>query len=238
MTTLVGADLEFTLERADGDPVRGRIRERAGRLVLEVDDATVFAGPDSPFVSAVAEGLAGRGMTLRVAQGERRLATLGAQTSWWKRLPREEVRGAIAWRQRTRPAAPVSPLLVPGADAPTALRRVRAPRTPSRTAPRLVLDGPDHLEVPLHDGLTIGSGRRADVRLPGLAEVHAVVHHEHGGWVVETTSEDRRAPVLRQLLRPGSRVTLGTHRFAFVRATDARVHVYERPALHLRPRED
>lgn len=237
MTTLVGADLEFTLERADGDPVRGRIRERAGRLVLEVDDATAFAGPDSPFVTAVAEGLAGRGMTLRVAQGERRLATLGAQTSWWKRLPREEVRGAIAsWRTRTRPT-PATALPV-GDDAPTALRRVRAPRAPSLTAPRLVLDGPDDLEVPLHDGLTIGSGRRADVRLPGLAEVHAVVRHEHGGWVVETTSEDRRAPVLRQLLRPGSRVTLGTHRFAFVRAQDARVHVYERPALHLRPRED
>lgn len=246
MVTMVGADLTFTLEGEDGRSVSGRLSGRANRLVLEVDDPGAFASADdAPFVRAVADGLAQRGMVLRVVQGDRHLVSIGAVNApWWqrrftgsRRIRLGSVRGAITSaraRATSEPVLPTAALVPPPTlwpPAPTMLRRVRGTGTTHDPAhggsPRLVLvkdqylPGEKQLVVWLSDGLTIGSGRTSDVRLPGLAPVHArLVHDEDDEWVVEAVDGLTRvhgAPVVRQVLRTGARITLGQHEFAYHR---------------------
>ena len=251
MATLVSADLEFVLERPGKDPVRGRLRGRNSRLVLDVDDASAFAGgQDAPAIRAVADALARRGLTVRVVQGERDLVTIGAVNApWWQRRVTRSRRirlGSLrgAWTSaRARASSPEavlpdSSMLPPTTlwpPAPTLLRRVRSARTthdPDRGgAPRLVLLKQDYWAGErqpvfwLHDGLTIGSGAGCDLRLPGLEDLHAVVHHDADDeWVVEAVGGVTRvhgAPVIRQLLRTGARVTVGRYQLGYFREEHA-----------------
>ncbi|MXG89102.1 FHA domain-containing protein [Nocardioides flavescens] len=245
MTTVVGADLEFTLSREGHEDVRGRIRGRNNRLVLEVDDAGAFAGgADAPAIKAVAEGLARRGMTLEVVQSDRHLVTLGAvRAPWWqkrvtgtRRIKLGSLRGALtSARSRTRaqgPALPTAGLIPPPVVLPELpLFRRRLARTthdPDRGgAARLVvvkeayLPGEAETVFWLRDGMTIGSGPDCDVRLPGLADQHAVVEHDDDDeWVIRAVRGLTRvhgAPVVRQAMRTGARITLGSHELAYYR---------------------
>jgi hypothetical protein len=247
MSTLITADLRFTLERDGQAPLSGRLAGRANRLVLEVDDPGAFAGSaDAPVVRALAEGLARRGMQVRVTQGERHLITLGStRAPWWQRLVTRSrhirlgsLRGAlVSARSRatdTAAALPDAGLLPPPTLwplVPTMHRRVRRAATthdPAQGgAARLVLvkdsylPGERQLVVWLHDGLTIGSGPSCDVRLPGLADVHARLRHDADDeWVIEALAAPSRvhgAPVESAILRTGARITLGTHQLAYFR---------------------
>lgn len=73
----------------------------------------------------------------------------------------------------------------------------------------------------LTSGDRIGSGSDCEIRLPGLADVHAVVvHDEDDEWVVETvggTTKVHGVPVMRQILRTGTAVVVGEHRLSFFR---------------------
>jgi hypothetical protein len=245
---MVSADLDFVLEQEGEPALTGRLRGRHNRLVLEVDDAAAFAGgEDAPVIRGLAEALARRGLTLRVEQGERHLVTLGAvHAPWWqrpftrsRRIRLASLRGAwtsararAADRDSVLPGASLLPPTTLWPLAPTLRTRPRAARAtthdPARGgAPRLVvtkdsyLPGERQLVIWLHDGLTIGSGDAADVRMPGLQPVHAVLRHdEDDEWVVEAVAGVTRvhgAPVVRQILRTGARVVLGPHHLAFFR---------------------
>ncbi|GAB3656320.1 hypothetical protein GCM10027596_10380 [Nocardioides korecus] len=68
---------------------------------------------------------------------------------------------------------------------------------------------------------TIGSDPTCDVVLPGLAELHATVQHDDSDeYVLQTRDGSARvhgAPVVRQVLRTGSRIELGEHCLSFYR---------------------
>lgn len=241
---MVGADLDFTLSREGQPDVHGRLRGRANRLVLEVDDAGAFAGgQDAPAIRAVAEGLARRGMTLRVVQSERHLVTLGAvRAPWWqkrltgtRRIRLGSLRGAwTSARSRTAGADPVLPgrsLLPPPTlwpPLPAFRRQVTTTHDPDRGgAARLVLVRQSYLPGEaetvywLHDGMRIGSGEGCEIRLDGLGDVHAVIaHDENDEWVVRAVSGTTRVhggPVLTQILRTGARVGVGEHELVYRR---------------------
>jgi hypothetical protein len=92
VTTLAGTELTFVLDSEDGPAVRGTVRARRDRLVLELDPSG-------------ADVLADRGLTLRVVQGGRELARYGAATgsARWRRLGL--LRGSA---RRTPVTAPVA----------------------------------------------------------------------------------------------------------------------------------
>ena len=246
MVTMVATDLAFSLDVEGGPHVRGQLYGRANRLVLEVDDPAAFAGgDDAPVVRALAEVLARCGIVVRVVHDGRPLITMGAVSAprWQRRLTGSRrirlggLRGAVTAARGRRGSDQVLPdlRLVPPTTlwppAPTMLRRVRgagATHDPAHGgAPRLVLvkdqymPGETQLVVWLYDGLTFGSGRQSDVRLPGLEPVHAVLRHdEDDEWVVEAVAGVTRvhgAPVTRQVLRTGARLTLGDHQLAYHR---------------------
>ncbi|WP_148613483.1 FHA domain-containing protein [Nocardioides rubriscoriae] len=248
MATYVDADLRFELDRPGSEPVRGHLTGSRNRLVLEVDDPGAFAGPqDAPVVRSVAAVLASRGMTVEVRHDDLLLITLGrVRVPWWQRrvtgsrhIRLGGLRGAwTAARSRTRgvgPALPTSDLLPPltlWPIAPTFARRDRRPKTTTHGgggAPRLVLEK-EHLwageRMPIYwldDETTIGSGPTCDVRLPGLAHLHAVVRHDPDDdeYVVEPRDGGARvhgaAVGGRVVLRTGARLEVGDHVLAYFR---------------------
>lgn len=248
MTLVVSADLGIELETASGSTVHARLHGRGNRLLLEVDDAAAFAGAgDASAVRAFAEGLAVRGVAIRVVSGGRGLIDLGAVNApWWqrrvtgsRRIRLGSVRGAFtAARSRGRRTAPVLPdaTLVPPATlwplTPTLRRPVRRPVTtthdPARGgSPRLVLakenllGGESQPAYRLGERVTIGSDPAADICLPGLAPQHAVVEHDDRDEFVVTSVDGpvrvHGQLVERQMLRTGTRVDLGGHRLVFFR---------------------
>lgn len=94
VTTLAGTELTFVLDSEDGPTVRGTVRARRDRLVLEIDPTG-------------ADVLAERGLTLRLIQGGRELARFGAATgsARWRRL--RLLRGPA--RRTTTPEASAVP---------------------------------------------------------------------------------------------------------------------------------
>ena len=108
VTTLAGTELTFVLDSEDGPTVRGTVRTRRDRLVLELDPSG-------------ADVLADRGLTLRVVQGHRELARYGAATgpARWRRLR--------LLRGHTRRIPVVDAPLPPAVPAPRHLALVGAP---------------------------------------------------------------------------------------------------------------
>jgi len=247
MATQVSADLTFALERPGREPVRGRLTGSANRLTLDVDDPGAFASTDdAPAIRTVARTLADRGITLRVVNGDQHLVTIGAvKAPWWQRRVTRSRRirlGSLrgAWTSvRARAGSgegvlPQSGLLPPTTLWPIAptlvprLRRVSTTYDPGRGgAARLVLvkdaywGGEQQPVFWLHDGLTIGSGADCDLQLDGLEDLHARLRHdEDDEWVVEAVAGVTRvhgAPIIRQVLRTGARVTLGPHELVYRR---------------------
>lgn len=165
----------------------------------------------------------------RRATGSRhsRLGSLrGAWTSGRSRLGRD-----------VGPALPDGGLVPPATMlplAPTFLprrrRRVTTTHDPARGgSPRLVLVAQDSY-VPgerqpvfwLTDEVTtLGSGLQCDIALPGLARLHArIVHDQQDEYVVRAFDPDTRvdgARIQEQLLRTGSRLTVGRWTLAYSR---------------------
>lgn len=250
MATYVDADLRFELDREGEEPVRGHLTGSHNRLVLDIDDPGAFAGPqDAPVVRSVAAVLASRGIVVEVRHDGQSLVTLGrVRVSWWQRrvtrspyIRLGSVRGAwTAARSRVEGVEPVLPsadLLPPitlWPVAPTFSRRDRRAKTTTHGpsgggSPRLVLER-EHLwagqRMPVYwlsESTTIGSGPTCDVRLPGLAALHAVVRHDEDDdeYVVEGRDGIARvhgASVAgRVTLHTGARLEVGGHVLAFFR---------------------
>ena len=248
MPTYVAADLGFELAREGHDVVRGRLSGRDSWLTLDVDHPGAFAGPgDAGAVRSMAHALAARGLVVRVVSDDLHLITLGAvRVSWWqRRITRSRhirlgsLRGAwTAARSRAGRSEPVLPdlAMLPPTTlwpiAPTFVRRDRRVTTthdPSRGGePRLVLEksrlwgGEQQPVFRLTGATTIGSGVACDIRLDGLAELHAVVSHDEADeFVVEGVEGMTRVHgaeiVGRQILRTGARLQVGDHVLAFFR---------------------
>lgn len=219
----VEAHLDFEVEVAGQGLVRGTVRGRGRDLTLDVDRPDVFAGrADADSIEVVADGLAGRGLTVRVMQGTTHLITLGAtRAPWWQRratgsrhIRLGSLRGA--WTSgRTRLLRGVEPVLpdgglVPPATmlpiAPTFQRRKSRPITtthdPARAGrPRLVLVAQDSYlpgeRQPVYwltrEVTTLGSGQGCDITLPGLAFLHAeIIHDDQDEYVVRAVDPDTR----------------------------------------------
>ncbi|GAA5156363.1 hypothetical protein GCM10023340_43980 [Nocardioides marinquilinus] len=249
MPTVVGADLRFEIERPDLPAVHGRVFGAGNRLTLDVDDPGAFAGPgDAGLVRAAAAVLAARGMSLEIVSQGVPLVTLGAvRVSWWQRRvtrSRHVRLGSLrgAWtaarpRRRGRSVLPDPTMLPPATAWPLAPTFVRRPRRPPTTThdpergggPRLVVERSrlwDGERRPVFwmrsDSLTIGSGPECDARLPGLADVHAVVRHgDDDEFVIEPVGGTLRVHGAgvggRTTLRTGARIEIGDHVLAFYR---------------------
>jgi len=218
----VVADLAFEVEVPGRDVVRGRIHGRGRQLRLEVDRPDLFAGrADAAAVRVVADGLARRGLTVRVMQGPTHLITLGdTRGPWWQRratgsrhIRLGSVRGA--WTSgRARLRRDVDPVLPDGALVPSSTmfpivptfvrrsrRRVTTTHDPARGgSPRLVLvekDNPRGERQPVYwlteEVTTLGSGADCTVRLPDLRALHVeIVHDEKDEYVVRSHHPDTR----------------------------------------------
>jgi hypothetical protein len=247
-TVSIAADLCFQVTLPDRPPVNGQLTGSGSVLEVRVDRPEIFAGrSDAPAIRALADGLARRGLAVRVLDREHHLITLGAvRTSWWQRrlTGSRHIRlgslrgawtGARARAGADEPALPDASLAPPATLVPVAPTFQRRPRRVVTTThdplhggnPRLTLVPSDgvHLDHPPVHWLertvtTIGSGD-CDIRLPGLAALHAEVHHEGDDeFVVHAIHPDTRVHgerVERRLLRTGSRLEVGAWTLAFAR---------------------
>ena len=242
----ITADLTFSVQVGDRS-AQGSVRSEGHRLVLEVDDPVMFAGPDdAAAVGAAADALARQGLTLEVVSRGRRLITIGAVVApWWQRritksrhIRLGSARGAwTSARARIdrRPSViPESSLAPPSTLlplAPTLHRHFRGPVTTTHDpaqggAPRLaeVMQAWDGTRPPVHwleETTWIGSDPSCEVLLPGLAPRHAKVVHDDADEYVLVAADGlvrvHGAPVDRQRLRTGARVELGDHILVFRR---------------------
>ena len=242
----IEADLTFEVEVPGRDPLVASLRGRGQSLELRVDDPAAFAGPgDSVAIRGIAASLASRGLTVTVVAGDSPLLTLGAtRTSWLQRRltgsRHMRVGGAAgAWTGlRSRVHAPNDAVLPdrslapPGTLTPLAPTFLRRPRRVVTTthdpagggSPRLVLApradtwaGDRQPQFHLRPGVTtIGSGADCDIRLPGLAALHAEVRHDGDDeFVLVNLGRTDAArvngdPVRQRILRTASRVELVT----------------------------
>lgn len=240
----VDAALEFSVEVPGDRTVTGVLHGSGSRLELRVSDPFVFAGrSDARAVSAVADALAARGLTVTVVASSGPLVTLGApHPPWWQRRVTGSrhiriERGAGLWslaRGRVRATARALPAadLVPPATvwplAPTFVRRRRHVSTthdPDRGGlPRLITAPGSHprpgdAQAVFHlrdDVTTIGSEATCDIRLPGLAPRHAEVRHD-----------ERDEFVLVRLSAPGDTLVNGAPVDTSVLRTASRVQLGE-----------
>ena len=201
----VTADLSVDLSGADGEVAHGHLTGTHSRLTLDIDHPSIFAGSgDAPMVQAAAEGLALRGISVRVVHDGVHLVTIGAVSApWWQRRATGSRRIKVgSWRGiwaslRSRAAnrtavLPNAESLPPPTMFPLVPTFARSPRrTPTTThgphrsgSPRLVVEKADLWEgegqqVFWLEGVetTIGSDPGCDVVLPGLDPHHASVLH-------------------------------------------------------------
>src|SRR4051794_20167891 len=193
----ITADLTFSVQVGDRS-AQGSVRSEGHRLVLEVDDPVMFAGPDdAAAVGAAADALARQGLMLEVVSRGRRLITIGAVVApWWQRrvtrsrhIRLGSARGAwtsAKGRLDRRPALMPESSLAPPPTllplAPTPHRRFRGTvmttHDPARGgAARLVevkpaWDGTRPSVHWLEDTTWVGSDPSCEVRLEGLAPRH------------------------------------------------------------------
>ena len=204
----LAADLSFEVAVPGRTTVHGTMRSDTRGLIVTVDDPSLFAGRgDASAVKTLAEGLAARGLTMRVFDERHHLITLGAvRGPWWQRrltgsrhIKLGSLRGVwTSARSRTRvhdlPVLPDAELLPPATMwpiAPTFMRRPRR-RTTTTDDPhrggnaRLALVSGQMMAgaeaLPrvwyLQEHTTIGGADDADIRLPGLEPVHARIEHD------------------------------------------------------------
>ena len=95
--------------------------------------------------------------------------------------------------------------------------------------PRLIVSGADHLEYPLDgDRVTIGSADDADLRVAGIAPIHAEIRHDDRDeylLLLHEESETNTTPEPREsldgaegiVLRSGAQFRMGQWRFTFAR---------------------
>lgn len=242
----ITADLDFSVQVGDRS-AHGSLRGDGSRLLLEVDDPAMFAGPDdAPAVRAAADALARRGLTLEVVSRGQRLITIGAVvTPWWQRrvtrsrhIRLGSARGAwtsakarLDRRPSVMPESSLAPPTTLFPLAPTLHRRFRGPvlttHDPARGgAARLVevkpaWDGTRPSVHWLEEVTWIGSDPSCEIRLAGLAPRHArVVHDEEDEYVLLALDGSVRvhgAPVTRQVLRTGARLDLAGHTLLYRR---------------------
>ncbi|MCS5498103.1 hypothetical protein NY547_12705 [Cnuibacter physcomitrellae] len=250
-------DLAFSETEAGSDtPFGGTITASGSEVRITVSDPSRLPGNGRRTLaelSTVAEALASRGISVRLEGPDGPIIQLGdVGRSRLQRL----VTGSPHIRLGT--VAALAPLLVKrnGGDrlavpvppstplplAPTVNRVVRRRITtthylPGSGRPRLIFvvgsenwDGRPPREFDLLPERTvIGSGPDADLRLPGLAAVHAEIRHEDddeyvlydieptgGGHAREEGPQGGRPPRGR-ILRTGARIDLGDWRMAYFR---------------------
>ncbi len=215
----IEADLRFSVSLPGHAPVAGTLVGQGRQLELRLDDPVAFAGRgDAGAVRAIAQLLAGYGVTVSVIAAGRTLLEFGATQSNWvqrrltgsRHLRIVSLRGAFTGA-RGRVGARSTEALLPGRALvppptlyPVAPTFARKPAPPVSTThdprrggnPRLVVTVgnkrlPDSgmLIHPLRrDITTIGSAPDCDIRLAGLEPVHAVVEHDDND---ELILEDR-----------------------------------------------
>lgn len=234
-------------------PFEGTITAAGSEVRVVINDPSRLPGNGRRTLaelSTVADALAARGISVRVEGPDGPILHLGDVRS---SVLQRAVTGSA--HMRIGSVAAVAPLLVrrgsgrglsvpvpPGTPmplVPTVNRRVRrrvttTHYTPGSGRPRLIFavgsatwDGKPPREFDLLPERTvIGSGDEADLRLPGLAPVHAEIRHEGddeyvlygfdevggGGSSVEGRRGDGR------ILRTGARIELGDWRLAYFRA--------------------
>lgn len=247
---MVNADLRFEVSFPDRPALHGRLIGQGDQLELQVDDPGAFAGRrDAPAIRGLADLLARYGLAIRVTSDDVHLVTIGAtRAPWWQRRATQSrhirlagMRGAwTSARARTRATEPVLPDggLAPPATlfplAPTFQRWSRRPATTTHDpahggGARLLLvpredswPGDRQLIYWLGDDVTtIGSSVGSDIRLAGLAGLHAEVHHdEDDEFVLVSHDVDTRVHggrVRQQTLRTGSRVEVGRWQLVYYR---------------------
>lgn len=247
----ISADLEVTVDLPDGGSARGHLRGSGRNLTLEVDRPEVFASPgDAATLAGLADELCRRGIRIDVTDGRATLLRLGdVRASWWHRrltgsrhIRLGSLRSLVApGKARLRPRGrggvlPERALMPPATLFPIAPTFQRRPRRVITTThdearggqPRLVLAeqsrpvGVSQRVTWLRDGITtIGSDPDCDLRIDGLAPLHAeVLHDEADELVLLARAPGVRvngATIDRQLLRTGCRVDLGDTTLIFSR---------------------
>jgi len=206
-TLTVDADLEFRLDIPGSRSVNGTLTGSGKVLQLWVSHPSLFGGrSDAGVIRGLANGLAGKGLSIRVVTPSGPLVTLGApRTSWLHRRVTGSrhiriERAAGFWslvRGRKQapsggalPSGELAPPPTPFLPLPAVFRRARRLVTtthdPDRGGnPRLSLPAGAHIGVhhptvfPLRDDVTtIGTGVDCDIRLPGLEPLHAEIRHD------------------------------------------------------------
>ncbi|MCZ4498383.1 MAG: hypothetical protein JWQ74_936 [Marmoricola sp.] len=212
-TIAVRADLRFSVTLPGRAPLEGTLVGRGNHLELRLADPVAFAGRgDARSVRAIADGLAGYGITVSVIAADRPLLELGATRAGWlqrrltgsRHLRVVSLRGAVTGaRGSTRGGDGVLPgrdLVPPTTLYPLAPTFARTPPVPVSTThdprhggnPRLVLTvGNERLPesgkviYPLGRAVTtIGSDETCDVQLRGLAPFQAEIIHDESDELV------------------------------------------------------
>lgn len=248
----VSADLDFSVTPPGSDePVEGHLRGSGSELELFVSSLGAFGtGGGRGLAAAFADELARQDVTVHLVGPSGRVATMGPRVgSWWQRRVTGSrhiriVRGGGLWRllraqayrgQPVLPRGELAPPPTPYPLVPTVMRRPRPPVTTTHDPagggqPRLVAiparwtyEQPRRV-YPLRPGVTsIGSDPSCDIRVPGLAAIHAEVRRDdQDEYVVVGLASDpplrvNGAPVRQGLLRTGTRVEIGESTFTYNR---------------------
>ena len=251
-------DLAFSEQEAgdaDTPPFEGTITASGTEVRIVVSDPSRLPGNGRRTLaelSAVAEALASRGISVKLEGPDGPILQLGdVKSGALQRVitGSKHIRlgsvGAVAPllvrrngdRTLTFPVPPETPLpLVPTINRTVRRRITTTHYTPGSGRPRLIFavgdsswDGSRPREFDLLPTKTvIGSGEEADLRLPGLAPVHAEIRHEGddeyvlygfdavGGGGARDQGPGRGGG--GRILRTGARIELGDWRLAYFRA--------------------
>lgn len=251
-------DLTFSEQEAgdaDTPPFEGTITASGTEVRIVVSDPSRLPGNGRRTLaelSTVAEALASRGISVKLEGPDGPILQLGdVKSGALQRVitGSKHIRlGSVAAvapllvrrngdRTLTFPVPPETPLpLVPTINRTVRRRITTTHYTPGSGRPRLIFavgdsswDGSRPREFDLLPTKTvIGSGEEADLRLPGLAPVHAEIRHEGddeyvlygfdavGGGGARDQGPGRGGG--GRILRTGARIELGDWRLAYFRA--------------------
>lgn len=240
---------------ADTPPFEGTITAAGSEVRIVVSDPSRLPGNGRRTLtelSTVADALASRGISVKLEGPDGPILHLGdvKQSALQRAITgSRHIRlgsvGAVAplltrrnkGQALTFPIPPETPFpLVPTVNRTVRRRITTTHYTPGSGRPRLIFavgdatwDGSRPREFDLLPTKTvIGSGEEADLRLPGLAPVHAEIRHEgddeyvlYGFDVVGGGGAREQGPGRGgggRILRTGARIELGDWRLAYFRA--------------------